>query len=119
MKGVGKDTLADYLCKKYGYVKVAFADTLKIICREVFGLTHDQLYDPVMKETHDDFWNCTPRKLFQAVGTELFRKELPKHCPGTYDIWPRIVVKKILDMYQKKGLTKFIVTDTRFKNEQE
>jgi len=44
--GVGKDTAADYLVKKHGFAKVALADPLKRICREVFDFTEDQLWGP-------------------------------------------------------------------------
>lgn len=40
----GKDTVADYLVNNYGYKKMAFADNLKHLAIEVFGVTHEQCY---------------------------------------------------------------------------
>lgn len=46
LAGSGKDTAADFLVKKSGYVKVAFADPLKRICKEVFQFSDEQLWGP-------------------------------------------------------------------------
>jgi hypothetical protein len=42
--GSGKDTIADLLVYHHGFVKVALADPLKRICRDVYGFTDDQLW---------------------------------------------------------------------------
>jgi len=39
--GSGKDTVADHLVKHHGFVKVALADPLKRICREVFDFSEE------------------------------------------------------------------------------
>jgi hypothetical protein len=44
--GSGKDTVADILVKGHGFTKVALADPLKRICREVFKFTDEQLWGP-------------------------------------------------------------------------
>lgn len=44
--GSGKDTVANILCKEHGFVKVAFADPLKRICKDVFDFTDEQLWGP-------------------------------------------------------------------------
>jgi hypothetical protein len=42
--GSGKDTAADFLVKNHGFVKVAFADVLKRVCREIFDFSDEQLW---------------------------------------------------------------------------
>jgi hypothetical protein len=42
--GSGKDTAADYLVKHKAFVKVALADPLKRICKDVFQFTDEQLW---------------------------------------------------------------------------
>ncbi len=42
--GSGKDTVANYLIKKYGYKKFAFADPLKKISLILFNLQRDLSY---------------------------------------------------------------------------
>lgn len=44
--GSGKDTIADYLVKKHGFVKMANADLLKRIVQQVFAFTDEQLWGP-------------------------------------------------------------------------
>lgn len=44
--GSGKDTVADYLVKKHGFVKMAHADLLKRVVQQVFAFTDEQLWGP-------------------------------------------------------------------------
>lgn len=44
--GVGKDTMADYLCLNKGYVSVALADPIKRCCFQIFGFSQEQLWGP-------------------------------------------------------------------------
>lgn len=43
-KGSGKDTIGAHLVSKYDFKRVAFADSLKDACADIFGFTHDQLH---------------------------------------------------------------------------
>jgi hypothetical protein len=53
--GSGKDTVADFLVKNHGFVKVAFADPLKRICKDVFNFTDEQLWGPsAMRNAADE-----------------------------------------------------------------
>ena len=49
-KECGKTTVANYLEEKCGYYHTFFAKTLKIMCKEVFGLTDKQINDQNIKE---------------------------------------------------------------------
>lgn len=42
----GKDSVAGYLCQKYGYTQVALADPLKVLGAKLFGFSTDQLWGP-------------------------------------------------------------------------
>lgn len=44
--GAGKDTAADFLVRDHGFTKVALADPLKRLARDVFAFTDDQLWGP-------------------------------------------------------------------------
>lgn len=46
LAGSGKDTCADFLVRKHGFVKVGFADVMKRICRDVYGFSVEQLWGP-------------------------------------------------------------------------
>lgn len=52
--GSGKDTIADILVKDHGFVKVAFSDPLKRICRDVFDWSYDSLWGPSEKRNEPD-----------------------------------------------------------------
>lgn len=113
----GKDTLGDFFVTKYGYKRVAFADALKNACKEIFGLSDDQLYGD-KKEEIDEYWKTSPRTIFQFVGTDLFRNQLKIIMPNIGDnIWLRVIEKKISDEIKKDPSVKIIVTDVRFSNE--
>ena len=102
----GKDTTADYLCYKYGFQKVAFADALKEAAKSIFGLTQEQLYGN-LKQARDPFWNRTPRELSQLLGTEAGRNIFGD------DIWIKALYRKI-SSYPKRN---FVIPDARFLNE--
>jgi hypothetical protein len=44
--GSGKDTVADILVREHGFVKVALADPMKRVCRDMFQFTDQQLWGP-------------------------------------------------------------------------
>lgn len=50
-----------------------------------------QREDPIEKETIDKSWGISPRKVYQTVGTALFREELPKRIS---EIQPDEIWKK-------------------------
>lgn len=109
-KGAGKDTagraIMAYL-NDAGVHQINFADPLKAVCAEVFGLTHDQMYgDQATKEKVLDTWpGMSPRQIMQKVGTECFRDQFP----GVWiKAWQRAVA----------GRTENVVcTDYRFADE--
>ena len=37
--GVGKDTMADYLASRYGFVKISMADPFKRMAKEIFNFS--------------------------------------------------------------------------------
>jgi hypothetical protein len=107
-----------------------FAGALKKIAADVFGLTHDEMYDPAVKEAPftdgrvivmDDYLDGmreatgldlkpagmiahSPRELMQFIGTEYVRK-------AQSDYWVRRLFKDTADFEH------VLVPDTRFPNE--
>jgi dephospho-CoA kinase len=109
-KNSGKDTIGNYLVEKYGYKRLAFADPLKEACRSIFSFTDAQLYHD-KKEEIDEYWNESPRKIFQIIGTDLLRNKFMKN------IWIAALKKKIMDEFKKNPNQKIVITDIRFENE--
>jgi hypothetical protein len=103
----GKDLVADYLVREFGFNKTAFAETLKEACGAIFYLNKTQLYGS-KKEVVDDFWKQTPRYILQRVGTECMRQGYDP------DIWINSLKRRI--MAAKKD-TRWVVADVRFPNE--
>ena len=113
----GKDTIADYLIKKHGFVKLSFASALKDIVAIIFGWSRERLEglkveDRQWREEIDPKWAkllnipcLTPRYVLQYLGTEVFRNHFHK------DIWTKIVENQ-LSFYEN-----VVVSDCRFANE--
>ena len=52
--GSGKDTVADILVEEFGFVKVALADPLKRVLKDVYDFSDDQLWGPSQKRNAPD-----------------------------------------------------------------
>lgn len=93
----GKDTCADIIVKNYGYVKIAFADKIKRICRDLYGFSYEQLWGPSELRDMPDYrypndnGYLTPRLALQLCGTEFGRT-----CYK--DIWTNDVFKTIEEL---------------------
>lgn len=116
--GSGKDTIADILVRNHGFVKVAFADPLKRVCRDIFDFSYEQLWGPserrneqdtrylrkrgrIFSEAVNDFESfsprdeyLTPRFALQQLGTEWGR-----NCYS--DIWVEYALR-VADKLLKK-----------------
>ena len=113
----GKDTIADYLVKTHGFVKLSFASALKDIVAIIFGWSREKLEgltpeDRQWRETIDEKWaktlnmpELTPRYVLQHLGTEVFRNHFHP------DIWTKIIENQ-LSFYEN-----IVVSDCRFDNE--
>ncbi len=102
----GKDTVADYLCKSYGFKRIGFADALKQGCKEFFGWSDEHVYGS-LKEVVDPYWGFSPRFALQKVGTECMRENFDQ------EIWVKAVGKRVL---ADPGAN-WVITDCRFPNE--
>ena len=112
-KGCGKDTVSDYICEKYKFIKLDFAGPLKECCKNIFNFDNEQLYGN-NKEVVDEFWGVTPREIMQYLGTDLFRYSLKNKFPNIGEnIWVMLMENKI----KKLKNTNIIISDVRFVNE--
>ncbi len=106
--GSGKDTIGDFLAEKYNFKKIALADPIKRLVKDVFALDDYTVYDRVAREQELERWKgWTVRKLLQYIGTELFRENID----GA--IW----VKSLWYKIQDDKTNNYVVTDLRFPNE--
>jgi len=106
--GAGKDTIGDYLVEKHGFIKIALADPIKRLVKDVFALDDHTVYDREAREQELERWEgWTVRKLLQYIGTELFRDNIDD------SIW----VKSLWYKIQDDKCNNYVVTDVRFPNE--
>lgn len=119
--GAGKDTFADLLVERFGYKKIAFADTLRDVALEIWNgfskitktipsLKLEDLVSQASKNSQIeslvlDDEAFTPRKLLQWIGTDVLRKHIGE------DVWIRTLLRKT------ENIDKIIITDCRFVNE--
>lgn len=113
-KRSGKDTVASIL-QQYGYENWKFASRLKSVCKELFGLSTDEL-ETDLKDQVCEKWGVTPRHLMQIVGTEIVQHTLPKYVPSvSKEFWVKVMCDN-LDKYQNKQI---VISDMRFIHEAE
>ncbi len=120
IKGSGKDTCADYIIDKYGFIKKSFADPLKKACKELFLFEDDQIYGTQeQKETPDNRWfGCTSRLVLQYVGTNLLRDQIDSIMPG---LGKNIFTHNFKLWYEAEKIKnpnlRVVIADVRFQNE--
>jgi hypothetical protein len=125
----GKDSIADLLVEKGGYVRYSFADPIKRGAMEMFGFSHEQVFGD-LKDATDQRWGITPRKVLQIMGTDLFQFDFYKHmkqtemvdCHGV-QIRRNIWVKRFQIWCEEElrsgrsGPMKIVLPDVRFQHE--
>jgi broad-specificity NMP kinase len=78
-RGHGKSTAAEVLVREHGYVHLNFADPLREVCHLVYGVSYEEMLDPVLKEKVLERWPFkAPRELLQQIGTDMFRNYIPE-----------------------------------------
>ena len=121
LAGSGKDTVANYLVKKYGFVKVSFGAVLKDVLSVAFGWPRELLEGDTedsrkFRDTVDEWWSArlkipklTPRLMMQLWGTDVVRQHFHN------EMWIAACerrVKTLID--QGKNV---VVSDYRFPEE--
>jgi len=101
----GKDTFARALVDEHGFVRMAFADPLKIATAVTFGWPIERvLHDDAFKTYKCPLWGITVREALQRMGTEAVR--------GTFGdfFW---IMRWAVDYVKVKNKFSVVVTDVR------
>ena len=118
LKGAGKDTIGDIICKNDdSFIKMSFADTLKDITAILMGWDRELLQGSTIesrewREKADDYWSdkfgkmITPRIILQELGTNVLRNQFLQ------SIWVDSLQKKLMELDKN-----VVITDVRFPNE--
>lgn len=104
--GSGKSVAGRHLRHTYGFGEYAFANRLKQVCMDLFGLTYDQCHTPEGKKEYIPQYDKTVRQILQVFATEVARNISPS-------IWCDYVMECV-DAIPLGGIA---ITDVRFENE--
>ncbi|MHB8388011.1 MAG: AAA family ATPase [Acidobacteriaceae bacterium] len=144
--GCGKDTVADYLVRRYGFVKYSFSDALYREVADAFGLdSDDQLRNRALKETPTSWlalehcsdsefsdlvvdmgtrqspvWRDTPlspRQVLQWWGADYRRAQNPQYWVERADEW--LSRFWAICKYPEQQPQFFVNTSVRFENERQ
>jgi hypothetical protein len=107
-KGVGKDTAANVLVFRHGFVRRKFAQPIKEACGIIFQLPQDHFENDSHKERVNARHGISPRQMMQMLGTDMFRRMVD------VDFWIHHFQDWCADQPDD---TKVVVTDLRFQNE--
>ena len=110
----GKDTAADYLVANHNFTKMAFADPVKKVAKELFNFNDEQLYGN-LKEATDERWGISPREVFQKIGTDFAQFGIYTYFPNMKNIGRKLWVERLFAEYDPKSDT--VISDVRFKHE--
>ncbi len=128
----GKDTIGNILRARYGFQSCAFADPLKRVAMEIYGLTWNQCYGEAEdKESVDPRWGLSARVILQKLGTDIARSiheetwikntlnNIQSACAGTGYIVRDDIERKFVTRPNGISETAWVITDLRFPNEAE
>jgi hypothetical protein len=104
--GAGKDTVAEHLVNRHGFVRMALADPLYEMLSHLTGLPAGHLMRRDVKEAPLGWLGVSPRRMLQTLGTEWGRGLIDD------DIW----IKHLLRRIDASG-SPVAVSDVRFDNE--
>jgi hypothetical protein len=122
LKRSGKDTAAKGLVEHRGFVKYAFADPIRSVCKVVFDWTEDHFENKDLKESIDPEWGISPRQAMQWTGTEAFQYNISETFPLFENttgrkIWARKFLKwRSRSRNRSKNV---VIPDWRFPHERE
>lgn len=77
----GKDTVASYMCEKYGFTRYAFADKLKAITADRFNFDHNLMHIPEEKDKlRAEYGNKSLRDLCDIVWKSYLETDKTYFC---------------------------------------
>lgn len=110
--GSGKDTVADYLVEQHGFIKLAFADSLKHVVNQLYRIPLHILYDSNKKnEPIPELAMATPRDILRTVATALNTVNITGTQPFISN------VNQQLQTLIQAGCQRIVISDVRTEEE--
>lgn len=112
-KRAGKDTVANYLCERYGFTNVKFSAPVKTAVMSLFDLNIDEVEGDAKDSVHER-WGVRPRELLQWFGTDVMRVKLSEFLPK---VGQRFWIEKLRSGVLESRAERVVVSDVRFEDE--
>lgn len=111
----GKDTIADHIVRRYGFLKYGPSFPMKEATAAMFNLPLKIFWDEKLKEEVVPYWNLSPRQMMQLVGKESSRDIFGE------DFWMRHVEVKweTIQGPEYSAYYGMVLADIRYGNEVE
>lgn len=110
----GKDTISNYLCGNYNFVRHGPSVHVKDTAAVMFNVPREYFDDDNMKDQVDPFWGISYREMAQKVGKECSRDIFGE------DFWMRHVERKLNEIRSENSeYNGMILADIRYANEVE
>lgn len=130
-KKSGKDHAAELLIKNFGFKRLAFADVLKDMVAEQYGIDRKSLDDQNLKEKAISFLPVEPKDNFSKMVTDFMVREFAKGEDGKLYWTPRALailegsVKRSVNstywvsraLSKMKEGDKVVIADLRYRSE--
>lgn len=118
----GKDTIGEMIHEALPaqVVRLAFADKLKQVCVDLFGLSRDDVYTEAGKDHMSRFPGWTNRAILQHIATEMRRVDNNVFVNVTMREAARVLAKYVRlthDAPVTKMASIVVITDCRFRVE--
>lgn len=127
-KQSGKDTVANYLVKEYGFVQLSFAAKLKDMVAQTYGVLREDLDSPTKKEMPLVNLPTIPTDPFTITIHSLLSNEL-RHGFWTpralcilegsikRSVYPNYWVRSCAEQIINNPTTSYVISDMRYKSE--
>lgn len=105
----GKDTAANFLCERFGFIKGSFAAPIRAFIAVLIGAEGPGELEAIKDQPHPILGGKTPRHAMQTLGTEWGRQLI---CP---DLWLNVLERETRQLLDEGK--DVVITDVRFDNE--
>jgi len=118
-KGSGKDTVGEILCTDFNFERFAFADKLRQVCREVYGIEMKYFTDTILKEQTLEKFGMSPREILIHVGQSMREINPNVWCDFAMNVIDQI--EEFVDTLWNgdRESDGYVITDVRHYNELE